>query len=82
MVGGVWAKPRCYANSAQSKKGVYSITDPFLALWFGCIYPYESFLEFADECTFMLFSKSGFSDELRRIADGRQDVELVDDLFA
>jgi len=33
-------------NPAKSKKGIYKVTDPFLRLWFGCIYPYESFLEF------------------------------------
>jgi len=31
---------------SKSKRGVYRITDPFLGLWFGCIYPYESFFEF------------------------------------
>jgi len=31
---------------AKSKKGIYKVADPFLRLWFGCIYPYESFLEF------------------------------------
>jgi len=30
----------------KSKKGFYQISDPFLRLWFGAIYPYESFLEF------------------------------------
>jgi len=33
-------------NPLKSKKGVYRISDPFVRLWFGCIYPYESFLEF------------------------------------
>jgi len=33
-------------NPAKSKKGIYKVADPFLRLWFGCIYPYESFLEF------------------------------------
>lgn len=33
-------------NPQKSKKGFYQITDPFLRLWFGAIYPYESFLEF------------------------------------
>lgn len=32
-------------NPAKSKRGVYQITDAFLRLWFGCVYPYESFLE-------------------------------------
>ncbi len=32
-------------NPAKSKRGLYAITDPFLRLWFGCIYPYESFFE-------------------------------------
>ena len=33
-------------NPGKSKKGIYTIADPFLNLWFGCVYPYESFLEF------------------------------------
>ncbi len=33
-------------NPSKSKRGIYNITDPFLGLWFGCVYPYESFFEF------------------------------------
>lgn len=33
-------------NPQRSKKGFYQVADPFLRLWFGAIYPYESFLEF------------------------------------
>lgn len=33
-------------NPARSKKGFYQVADPFLRLWFGSIYPYDSFLEF------------------------------------
>jgi hypothetical protein len=33
-------------NPARSKKGFYQVSDPFLRLWFGTIYPYDSFLEF------------------------------------
>ncbi len=33
-------------NPARSKKGFYQLADPFLRLWFGSIYPYDSFLEF------------------------------------
>lgn len=33
-------------NPAHSKKGFYQVADPFLRLWFGSIYPYDSFLEF------------------------------------
>lgn len=33
-------------NPAHSKKGFYQVSDPFLRLWFGAIYPYDSFLEF------------------------------------
>lgn len=33
-------------NPEKSKKGFYQVVDPFLRLWFGTIYPYESFLEF------------------------------------
>jgi AAA+ ATPase superfamily predicted ATPase len=33
-------------NPQKSKKGFYQVADPFLRLWFGSIYPYESFLEF------------------------------------
>ena len=33
-------------NPAHSKKGFYQVSDPFLRLWFGTIYPYDSFLEF------------------------------------
>lgn len=36
-------------NPAKSKKGIYLISDPFIRLWFGCIYPYESFLEFQEK---------------------------------
>ena len=35
-------------NPAKSKKGTYTVTDPFLRLWFGCIYPYESLFEFGN----------------------------------
>jgi AAA+ ATPase superfamily predicted ATPase len=38
-------------NPGRSKKGFYQVTDPFLRLWFGCIYPYESFLEFGQSET-------------------------------
>ncbi len=33
-------------NPAKSKKGFYQVADPFLRLWFGTIFSYESFLEF------------------------------------
>ncbi|MCK5545597.1 MAG: ATP-binding protein [Desulfobulbaceae bacterium] len=33
-------------NPHTSKKGYYIVADPFLRLWFGSVYPYESFLEF------------------------------------
>ena len=33
-------------NPAKSKKGIYLVDDFFIRLWFGIIYPYESFLEF------------------------------------
>lgn len=33
-------------NPERSKKGFYQVADPFLRLWFGSIYPYDSFLEF------------------------------------
>lgn len=36
-------------NPAKSKKGVYHVSDPFLRLWFGSVYPYESFLEFDEK---------------------------------
>ena len=32
----------------KSKKGIYTITDPFMRLWFGCVYPFLSFLEFEE----------------------------------
>lgn len=32
-------------NPSKSKRGLYVITDPFLRLWFGDLYPYESFFE-------------------------------------
>ncbi len=35
-------------NPSKSKRGVYVIRDSFLRLWFGCIYPYESFFEIGD----------------------------------
>jgi AAA+ ATPase superfamily predicted ATPase len=36
-------------NPAKSKKGIYLISEPFIRLWFSCIYPYESFLEFDEK---------------------------------
>lgn len=33
-------------NPAKSKKGIYLVDDFFIRLWFGVVYPYESFLEF------------------------------------
>jgi uncharacterized protein len=35
-------------NPAKSKKGIYVVADPFCRLWFGAIYPYISFFEFAE----------------------------------
>lgn len=35
-------------NPARSKKGIYVVSDPFCRLWFGAIYPYMSFFEFAE----------------------------------
>jgi len=40
--------PACEKNPSKSKKGIYKVTDPFLRLWFGCIYPYESLFEFGN----------------------------------
>lgn len=40
--------PVAETNPAKSKRGVYTITDSFLRLWFGCIYPYESFFEIGE----------------------------------
>ena len=37
--------PILESNPQKSKKGIYSVCDPFFRLWFGIIYPYESFLE-------------------------------------
>jgi len=34
-------------NPAKSKKGIYVVSDPFFRMWFGAIYPYMSFFEFA-----------------------------------
>ncbi len=36
-------------NPSRSQKGLYHMVAPFLRLWFGCIYPYESFLEFDEK---------------------------------
>jgi len=33
-------------NPSKSKKGIYLVDDFFIRLWFGVIYPYDSFLEF------------------------------------
>jgi len=41
-------------NPHKSKKGVYQVADPFIKLWFGCIYPYESFLEFGEKDKVMI----------------------------
>jgi len=35
-------------NPAKSKKGIYIVSDPFFRMWFGAIYPYMSFFEFAE----------------------------------
>jgi AAA+ ATPase superfamily predicted ATPase len=35
-------------NPAKSKKGIYVVSDPFFRMWFGAIYPYMSFFEFAE----------------------------------
>ncbi|MEA3548964.1 MAG: ATP-binding protein [Thermodesulfobacteriota bacterium] len=40
-------------NPARSKKGFYQVADPFLRLWFGSIYPYDSFLEFGQAALIM-----------------------------
>lgn len=37
--------PVAEKNPSKSKRGVYVIKDSFLRLWFGCVYPYESFFE-------------------------------------
>lgn len=37
--------PVAEGNPSKSKRGVYRIKDSFLRLWFGCVYPYESFFE-------------------------------------
>lgn len=37
--------PVLESNPLKSKRGVYAVRDPFFRLWFGAIYPYESFLE-------------------------------------
>jgi AAA+ ATPase superfamily predicted ATPase len=36
-------------NPAKSKKGIYVVSDPFFRMWFGAIYPYGSFFEFAEK---------------------------------
>lgn len=33
-------------NPGRSKRGIYQVTDSFLRLWFGCVAPFESLLEF------------------------------------
>jgi AAA+ ATPase superfamily predicted ATPase len=35
-------------NPAKSKKGIYVVSDPFFRMWFGAVYPYMSFFEFAE----------------------------------
>ena len=35
-------------NPGKSKKGIYVVADPFFRMWFGAIYPYGSFFEFAE----------------------------------
>lgn len=37
--------PVAETNPSKSKRGVYVVKDSFLRLWFGCVYPYESFFE-------------------------------------
>lgn len=46
--------PVAEKSPAKSKRGVYTFTDPFLRLWFGCVYPFESFFEMqGDNATVM-----------------------------
>lgn len=33
-------------DPARSKRGIYQLADPFLRLWYGCVAPFESLLEF------------------------------------
>jgi hypothetical protein len=40
--------PLLERNPAKSKKGIYIVSDPFFRMWFGAIYPYMSFFEFAE----------------------------------
>ena len=35
-------------DAAKSKSGIYVVSDPFCRLWFGAIYPYMSYFEFAE----------------------------------
>jgi AAA+ ATPase superfamily predicted ATPase len=41
--------PVLESNPQKSKKGIYKVCDPFFRLWFGTIYPYESFLEIGNK---------------------------------
>ncbi len=38
--------PVTESDPARSKRGIYQLADPFLRLWYGCVAPYESLLEF------------------------------------
>ena len=40
--------PLLERNPAKSKRGIYIVSDPFFRMWFGAIYPYMSFFEFAE----------------------------------
>ena len=44
----------------KSKRGIYQVSDPFLRLWFGCVAPYESLVEF------------GKIEETERLMQGRR----------
>lgn len=39
------------SNPARSKRGIYEVTDPFVRLWYGCVAPFESLLEFGRQDT-------------------------------
>ncbi|MBI4864632.1 MAG: ATP-binding protein [Candidatus Riflebacteria bacterium] len=52
-------------DPVKSKRGTYHLVDPFLRLWFGCVAPFESLLEF------------GRIDEARRGMQSRLDGHMA-----
>ena len=52
--------PATEVSSEKSKRGLYRITDNYIAFWFKYIYPYRSYLEKGEDEYVMRKIKEGF----------------------